>query len=64
VTQKEKVARIGYEGRVVLLALLAGLPGSVTSLWILWSQDYQPRTQWTLTVLIVGAWMGFAMAVR
>ena len=63
-TQKEKVARIGYEGRVVLLALLAGLPGSVTSLWILWSQDYQPRTQWTLTVLIVGAWMGFAMAVR
>ncbi len=63
-TQKEKVARIGYEGRVVLLALLAGLPGSVTALWILWTGDYQARTDWTLTVVIVGAWMGFAMAVR
>src|SRR5215831_4878617 len=60
----EKVARIGYEGRVVLLALLAGLPGSVTALWILWSKGYEPRTQATLTVLIVGCWLGFAFAVR
>lgn len=63
-TQKEKFARIGYEGRVVLLSLLAGLPGSVTALWLLWSSNYAGRTQWTLTVLVVGAWMGFAMAVR
>ena len=63
-TQREKVARIGYEGRIVLLAMLAGLPGSVTALWILWSGPYAARTQWTLTVLIAGAWMGFAMAIR
>jgi len=59
-----KVARIGYEGRVVLLALLAGLPGSVTALWLLWSGDFFTRTQLTLTVLIGGVWLGFAMAVR
>jgi nitrogen fixation/metabolism regulation signal transduction histidine kinase len=64
VSQRDKIARIGFEGRIVLLALLAGLPGSVTALWILWSNNYPGRTQWTLTVLIVGAWMGFAMAVR
>jgi nitrogen fixation/metabolism regulation signal transduction histidine kinase len=64
VTQREKIARIGYEGRIVLLSLLAGLPGSVTALWILWTYSFQPRTQWTLTVLIVGAWLGFAFAVR
>ncbi len=60
----EKIAKIGFEGRIVLLALLAGLPGSVTALWILWTMNFQARTQWTLTVLILGAWLGFAFAVR
>jgi nitrogen fixation/metabolism regulation signal transduction histidine kinase len=59
-----KSARIGYEGRVVLLAVLAGLPGSACALTILWTGDYAARTQWTLTLLIVCAWLGFAMAVR
>jgi nitrogen fixation/metabolism regulation signal transduction histidine kinase len=59
-----KSARIGYEGRVVLLALLAGLPGSACALTILWTGDYPARTQWTLTLLILCAWLGFAMAVR
>src|SRR6476661_3459051 len=61
---EEKVARISHEGRVVLLAVLAGLPGAMTALWLLWSGDFFPRTQWTLTVIIVCAWMGFAFAVR
>jgi nitrogen fixation/metabolism regulation signal transduction histidine kinase len=36
------------------------------SLSILWNSQFQfqPRTQWTLTVIIVGAWLGFAFAVR
>ena len=56
--------RIGYEGRVVLLALLAGLPGAAVALIILWTGNYAARTQWTLSVIIVGAWWGFTMAVR
>ena len=56
--------RIGYEGRVVLLALLAGLPGAAVA-WIrLWTGNYAARTQWTLSVIICGAWWGFTMAVR
>ncbi len=62
--QEEKVSRISHEGRVVLLALLAGLPGSATALWLLWAGDFASRTQWTLTVVIMAAWMGFALAVR
>jgi two-component system nitrogen regulation sensor histidine kinase NtrY len=61
---EEKPARISHEGRVVLLAVLAGLPGSATALWLLWSGEFFARTQWTLTVIIVAAWMGFAFAVR
>ena len=59
-----KPARISHEGRVVLLSLLAGLPGSATALWILWTRNFEPRTSWTLTILILGAWFGCAMAVR
>ena len=57
-------ARIGYEGRVVLLALLAGLPAAATALIILWTGNYAARTQWTLSAIICGAWWGFTMAVR
>jgi nitrogen fixation/metabolism regulation signal transduction histidine kinase len=57
-------ARLSYEGHVVLLALLAGLPGAAAALIILWTGDFTSRTQWTLTVLVVGAWWGFTMAVR
>jgi len=59
-----KSAKLSHEGRVVLLALLAGLPGSACALTILWTGDYAARTQWTLTLLILCAWLGFAMAVR
>jgi two-component system nitrogen regulation sensor histidine kinase NtrY len=62
--QREKAARIGFEGRIVLLALLAGLPGSMTALWILWTRHFEARAVWTLSVLIVGSWLGFAFAIR
>ncbi len=60
----DKPALLSHEGRVVLLALLAGLPGSVTALVLLWNGDIRPQTQWTLTVLIVGAWLGFGFAAK
>jgi len=31
---------------------------------ILWTGNYAARTQWTLSVIICGAWWGFTMAVR
>jgi nitrogen fixation/metabolism regulation signal transduction histidine kinase len=61
----DKPALLSHEGRVVLLALLAGLPGSTAALWMLWTADNpSAKVQWTLTVLIAGAWLGFALAVR
>ncbi len=54
-----------HEGRILLLALAAGLPGVATAMIILWwLGDYTPKVQWTLTVVIVGCWWGFAAAVR
>ena len=57
-------ARLSHEGRVVLLAFLAGLPGSACALYMLWDSQSEAKVQWTLTVVIVAAWLGFALAVR
>ena len=46
------------------MAIAAGLPGSVVAIVVLWTGNFSPKVQWTLTVLIVGLWWGFAFALR
>jgi two-component system nitrogen regulation sensor histidine kinase NtrY len=53
-----------HERRILLMAVTAGLPGSLVALIFLWTGDHTPKVEWTLTVLIVGLWCGFALAVR
>ena len=53
-----------HEVRVLLTALASGLPAVIVSLAILWYGDWTPKVQWTLTVLVVGCWYGFAVSVR
>src|SRR5260370_3183955 len=55
---------LSYEHRIQLLAVAAGLPGSVIALILLWTGDYSSRTVWTLGLLIVGLWLGFSFSVR
>jgi two-component system nitrogen regulation sensor histidine kinase NtrY len=55
---------LSYEHRIQLLAVAAGLPGSLLALILLWTGDYSSRTIWTLALLIVGLWLGFAFSVR
>jgi nitrogen fixation/metabolism regulation signal transduction histidine kinase len=63
-THADKPAHLSHEGRVVLLAFLAGLPGSATAVYLLWTSGYSLRYELTLTTIIVTAWLGFAWAVR
>lgn len=55
---------LAYERRIQLLALAAGLPGSAIALLLLWFGSYSSQTAWTLTLLILAAWLGFAIALR
>lgn len=55
---------ISHERRVLLLAFVAGLPGSIVALILLWTGSFSSRTSWTLTLLIAVFWIGFAVAVR
>lgn len=50
--------RLPHESRIALLALLAGLPGVLCSMIILWTGDQSPKVQWTVTLLVVGIWLG------
>jgi nitrogen fixation/metabolism regulation signal transduction histidine kinase len=53
-----------HEHRIQLLALAAGLPGSLIAVLLLWFGDYSSQTAWTLTVLIIIFWLGFAISLR
>ncbi len=55
---------LSHERRVLLTALVGGLPGTLVSLIFLWSGDYTTKVEWTLTALILGFWFGFAFALR
>jgi nitrogen fixation/metabolism regulation signal transduction histidine kinase len=55
---------LNYERRIQLLALAAGLPGSLIAILLLWLGPYSSQTCWTLTFVIAVAWLGFAASLR
>jgi nitrogen fixation/metabolism regulation signal transduction histidine kinase len=55
---------VSFDLYVLLLALLAGLPGTAVALILLWTGDFAARSQWLLTVGIGGFWIGFAVTLR
>lgn len=55
---------ISYERRISLLAFFTGFPGALVALALLWTGDFTPKVQWTLTVFIGVFWFGCAMALR
>ena len=54
----------GHERRVFRLALLGGLPAVAVSIALLFTGDYDARTQWTLATLIVVVWLVAAAMLR
>lgn len=53
-----------FERRVLWLSFLTGLPGAGVALYMLWTGDFTPKVQWTLTVFILSFWLGCAFALR
>jgi nitrogen fixation/metabolism regulation signal transduction histidine kinase len=54
-----------HEQRMMLMALAAGLPAVITAMIMTWFMDnHTPRVEWTLTVVIIGFWFGFAASVK
>jgi nitrogen fixation/metabolism regulation signal transduction histidine kinase len=55
---------VKHERQLLLLALLAGLPGALVALILLWTGDFTPKVQWTLTVFILGGWWVIAFMLQ
>lgn len=55
---------VRHDHRIVLMALLAGLPGIAISLGFLWLGPYSARLQWTVSIFLFGSWFGFTYALR
>jgi two-component system, NtrC family, nitrogen regulation sensor histidine kinase NtrY len=63
-TAKPREPRLSHDRRILLMAFASALPGALISLIFLWTGDFTPKTQWTLTVIIVAFCLGFAFALR
>ncbi len=54
-----------HEKRILVLALAAGAPAVLVCMILLWwVGDHSAKTQWTLSVLILGFWLGFCFSLR
>src|SRR3981081_749244 len=56
--------RLSHDRRILLMAFASALPGALISLIFLWTGDFTPKVQWTLTVIIAAFCLGFAFALR
>jgi hypothetical protein len=52
-----RARKLTFVRRIVGMALLSGLPALILGSVLLWSGNYSSRTQWTLTLLVVGCWL-------
>lgn len=55
---------LSLDARVFLFGILAGFPGSSFLLGWLWARPHDAELRWTLSFLIVSAWLGFARAAQ
>src|SRR5437899_299287 len=56
--------RLSHEGKISLVAVLSAMPAAAVALLLLWTGDHAVKVQWTLSVLVVGGWLGGALALR
>ena len=53
-----------YERRILLLALAAGLGGTLLAFILLWTGDFSANLRWTLTIVITASWLSFAFSAQ
>src|SRR5438876_2149332 len=56
--------RLSFERRIILLALLSGLPAVVVSILLLWLAGLNARTQLTVDLAVALIWLGVAFNLR
>jgi len=63
--RRSGAARIGYENRVLLMALAAGLPGVLVAVILLWnSMNLSVAARWQVIGALLGVWLFLSAALR
>ncbi len=63
-SQRRRRDRLSFEARIHLYALLTGLPGGAATLILIWTGNFTPRVEWTVTFFLLVFWGGLAAALR
>jgi two-component system nitrogen regulation sensor histidine kinase NtrY len=63
-TKRRRGLKVSLDSQIVIFALVAGFPAVLVALLLLWSTTHAPKVEWTLTVIILGFWLGFSFALR
>jgi len=53
-----------FEQKITVLSLMGGLVGILIALALIWTSSFQFSTQLSLTILMLGCWIGFAFSVK
>src|SRR5438270_13283472 len=61
---KKRRSRLTHDQRILWLAFAWSVPALGISVWLLWSRTEDPKLQWTVTTVLVVAWLGGAFAIR
>ncbi len=56
--------RLAHEQRIFYYALLSGVPALIVAGTLLWTGGYEPKVLWTLALVMLLSWLGFALALR
>jgi nitrogen fixation/metabolism regulation signal transduction histidine kinase len=57
-------ARLGHDVRILFATLAAGAPAVAVALTLLWTGEHALRVEITLTLVILGFWIGLSASVR
>lgn len=55
---------MGFERRITILALFAGLPAVLLCMLLLWLGDYSARVQWTIDLILIVVWLSIVSNLR
>jgi two-component system nitrogen regulation sensor histidine kinase NtrY len=61
---KDRHRRLSFENRLTWLAFGAAAPATLIGLILLWTGDYSPKVQWTISLVVLGCFGGFIASAR
>ena len=53
-----------HERQITTTAVVAVLPALAVAIYLLWTGDFAPRTQWTVTLVVITFWIGGLLSLR